>query len=220
MILRLPERKCDMLDDQLISLISEEIETVNLFQPPNDAEVIAENVTCGPEAGGYKGRTAWKQMKSYDLGSSKGTVNIIFEPYFMPDRFIIYYNNKICIDTGFRGKFNGSDNLGNPLSATWNTIGSPDRDAFIKGLSGKEDPIVKLKYPNKSIPGTLSDGYPKVIDSKGHFTMSFNKKHSNINEAFVYIYAPGADTAWDMIMGCPGENIQAPAGGFIAPSPQ
>ena len=227
MILRLPESSCDINDLQIVNRLSNELRKPQLPTPstptlptdpppPENAVIIDENVDCGQEGGQYQGESTYPGRKDYNLGSSIGEVKILFQPLQMPDRFIVYYDDKRVIDTGYRGGFSTTDpDTGIETIYTWNTIGSIHRDEFIQGINNKEDPLTKLKYPNTSIPGTLNDGFPKVIDKNvDYYEMSFMKYSSSINKLSVFIYAPGLQTKWDIVVGCPGEVIYPPLQGI------
>lgn len=117
----------------------------------------------------------------------------------VPDRFIVYYRNKIVIDTGYRGA--DSYNYGNA-----------NREAFTAALEGKTDPKSGGVYPlSTGLSEIDEDGYPKIT-TPGAGTASFFKKFSE-SMAEVRVYAPMSGTAWDGVkLGCPND-AEEPVGG-------
>lgn len=200
-ILILPENTCSSVDNQLITRLSIEIDKENLIKPPDNPVVIGETLSCGESGGGYSGESIYPGVKKYVLGQTVGTTSIAFRPFVAPDRFILFYNNKPVLDTGFRGTPIDE----NGIEYKFNTIGHADRNDFIYSLKDKKDPYSNLLYPNTSIQGTMSDGYPKVIDTEGDFILTFDKYSPTITGVEVYIYAPQSTTAWEIYMGCPEE---------------
>ena len=208
MILRLPESSCDINDIQTLTRISQTIKHTNgsypSIPPADDVVELGDNITCGDSGGGYTGDYMYPGHKNYILGKETGETKIQFVPMTFPDRCIVYYNNKPVIDTGYRGY--NRDQQGQEIY--YNTIGHISRNELIVyPLKGKKDPITNLTYPNRSIPNTLSDGYPKVLTTPleaGHVA-SFNKYSASINDIDVYVYAPFDRTSWELYVHCPGE---------------
>ncbi len=138
----------------------------------------------------YPGGESYPTIKDITLGSDLGIVNLIPNPMTRPDRFIVYFNNSIVIDTGY---VSTSPELYPPNS------GSSNRLAFNISLYGKIDPVLNVTYPNTThFP---DDGFPLV--SSYLQTFSFNKTLSNITVAQVKVFAPMDGTAWNFTLTCP-----------------
>ena len=174
---------------------------VSPVPPEEDVVELGEDITCGSNGGSYTGEEMYPGHQNFILGTEIGNTEIHFMPHTYPDRFIVFYNNKPVIDTGYRG-YNEMDGI----EFKYNTIGDEARQHLIVNpLQGKIDPISNLRYPNTSIPNTLSDGYPKVITTPLEgYTASFNKYSALITDVDVYIYAPYENTSWDLYVNCPG----------------
>jgi len=95
----------------------------------------------------------------YNLGSQIGQVYFEFSANTYPDRFIVYWNNQIVIDTGFR-----SDNAllygpwveylnGSPIAG-----GSTGFSTFMKNISSPSEVYVKV------ISTILGSGYTSTAD--------------------------------------------------------
>lgn len=215
-ILMLPENTCDQSNIQLINRLSNDINNSALNQPSSSVVIVVEeDVDCGPETGGWNGKSCVPYCrKTYDLGSKTGKVQVIFEAFNIPDRFIVYYNDKPVLDSGFLGDFRRDD--GTDLLGELNTVGNDNRREFTALLRGKKDPLTEKTYPFQAA-SHKSDGFPiiKYSEYGNGFKMSFDKYSPSISTVAVRAFAPFLETQWDMIMGCPGEIIQTPPGGFI-----
>jgi hypothetical protein len=138
----------------------------------------------------YPGGEAYPTIKDITLGSDLGIVNLITIPYAKPDRFIVYFNNTVVIDTGYVSN--------NPQFYEPNS-GNSNRLAFNISLYGKVDPILNVTYPNTThFP---DDGFPLVTSHVQ--TFSFNKTLSNITTAQVRVFAPMDGTLWEFTLTCP-----------------
>jgi hypothetical protein len=135
----------------------------------------------------FSGGQAYPTEQSVLLGTGIGEVTLQFNAINNPDRFIVYYDNDVVIDTGYRG--------GETLD-----FGGGNRPFFIDALTGKIDPILATTYPD--VTNFPDDGFPRV-GSPGNGTSSFFKLTANPAIAQVRVYAPGAGTAWDWNLGCP-----------------
>jgi hypothetical protein len=141
---------------------------------------------CGSPTA-FAGGQAYPTEQSVLISAGTGDVTLQFNAINNPDRFIVYYDNDVVIDTGYRG------------GATLD-FGGVNRSFFIDALTGKIDPILTTTYPD--ITNFPDDGFPRVI-SPGDGTSSFYKLDASPAIAQVRVYAPGAGTAWDWTLGCP-----------------
>jgi hypothetical protein len=121
------------------------------------------------------------------LGTNTGDVELQFEANTVPDRFIVYYDNAVVIDTGYRGTLNYD-------------FGGAQRLSFTNSLVGKIDPILTTTYPD--VTNFPDDGFPRVV-APGDGTSSFFKSTTTPTIAQVRVYGPMSGTAWDYTVGCP-----------------
>ena len=136
----------------------------------------------------YDGGISYGTKKTIALGSGLGNVSFNFNPFGIPDRFVVRYNGIIVIDTGYRSNSPAGYDVGLSTSA---------RTAFKASLSGKVDIVTGLTYPNFIFS---SDGYPGVFLTNS--PLSF-EKNSTVSRAEVFIYAPMSSTRWEFTMSCP-----------------
>jgi hypothetical protein len=117
-----------------------------------------------------------------------------------PDRFIVYFDGNIVIDTGY-------------ISTQPELWGYPGREAersnFKNSLNGRVDEVTNLQYPNAGTSDSAPDGYPNVgpnltsvIDpGTGRLTYSFFRT-SNTSFATVRVCGPLATTIWRFTLVC------------------
>ena len=202
---------CNICDNtNLLAQVDRLQHVIDQYDDPNpgvipieDDEIIIveESVSCDTGFP-YEGELIYPGVLEYNLGSSTGATTLFFNASAIPDRFLVYYNGRVVIDTGYRGL------------STFNSIGNSDRNEFNASLFGKLDPLTRKTYPDKSISGTLSDGFPKVIsdgvfnnfESEGEGTMMFDKNLKNVTNVTVKVFAPTNQTSWRIHMGCPEGN--------------
>lgn len=157
-------------------------------------------VVDGGQAVNFSGNNAYPAIQSINLGQSTGSTLLTFDAYSVPDRFIVYYNDQVAIDTGYRG---------NPISYGFN---GSNRAQFKSSLLGKQDPVTGGTYPlSTSIAGIENDGYPEVI-SPGNGSTTFNKNLANVTSADIKVYAPMSGTAWELSMGLPNGETSVVGG--------
>lgn len=172
---------------------------INKFDPlySNDATTLGNIVetvqfrgypilTCDNSTA-FSGGQSYPTEQSVVLGTDIGDVQLTFNAQSVPDRFIVYYNNAVVIDTGYRGT-SGFD------------FGGGSRLSFTNSLGGKIDPITKTAYPD--FTNFSDDGFPRVI-SPGSGSATFLKSTSSPTIARVEVYGPQAGTAWSYNVGCP-----------------
>lgn len=158
-------------------------------------------VINGGQAVNFSGQNAYPAIQSINLGQSVGNTLLTYDAYGVPDRFVVYYDNKVAIDTGYRGE------------ASYYNIGGANRSAFNASLTGKQDPVTGGTYPlSTSIAGIQSDGYPEVI-APGRGSITFNKNLANVTSADIKVYAPMSGTAWELTMGLPNGESSVVGGG-------
>jgi hypothetical protein len=135
----------------------------------------------------FSGGQAYPTEQSVLLGTNTGDVELQFEANTVPDRFIVYYDNAVVIDTGYRGTLNYD-------------FGGAQRLSFTNSLVGKIDPILTTIYPD--VTNFPDDGFPRVV-APGDGTSSFFKSTTTPTIAQVRVYGPMSGTAWDYTVGCP-----------------
>ena len=158
--------------------------------PPNLP--VVETIPCD-QVTTFKGEKMYDVSYKVELGNATGTTPVLFDASNVPDRFIVYYDNRIVIDTDYIG------------SRDFNS-GGPQRGQFNLSITNKIEPITGKKYPDRSIPNTDSHGYPYVKTpsaNAGEFSTSFNKNKADVTTAIVRVFAPTEDTYWEFSMGCP-----------------
>jgi hypothetical protein len=141
---------------------------------------------CGSPTA-FSGGQSYPTEQSVLLGTDIGDVDLQFEANMVPDRFIVYYDNAVVIDTGYRGTLNYD-------------FGGAQRLSFTNSLVGKIDPILTTTYPD--VINFLDDGFPRVV-APGDGTSSFFKSTTTPTIAQVRVYGPMSGTAWDFTTGCP-----------------
>jgi len=136
----------------------------------------------------YSGGEKYPEIVNYSLGSNTGTVNFDFEPQDIPDRFIVYYDENVVIETGYWGDSSKYDYEG------------LYRSYFKDALEGRTDPITGTTYPD--FTNFPDDGYPRVTDGYSS-SDSFTKSSATPTNATVEVYAPMSGTAWSFTLYCP-----------------
>lgn len=140
----------------------------------------------------YTGQVGYPSDEfSYNLGTATGWVELEYDSYSVPDRFIVRYDNSVVIDTGYVGSFNYD-------------FGRPNRSNFTTRLVGKEDPVTGNTYPD--FINYPDDGYPR-IKSTGRGKARFYKGNSTPITARIQAWAPIPGTAWRAKMLCPIPEI-------------
>lgn len=143
-------------------------------------------LTCD-SATAFSGSQAYPNSQTVVLGAGLGDVQLSFNAQSVPDRFIVFYNSVVVIDTGYRGT-SGFD------------FGGGSRLSFTNSLAGKIDPILTTTYPD--VINFPDDGFPRVV-SPGSGTSSFSKGTASPTTAQIDTYAPVASTAYSYTLGCP-----------------
>ena len=141
---------------------------------------------CGQQTA-FSGGQSYPDNQAFNLGSDIGEVTITYEAFSVPDRFIVRFNDVIVSDTGYVGSLDFD-------------FGGSNRSSFTSSLTGRIDPVTGTVYPdNVNFP---DDGYPRVT-FPGNGTTTFNKQEASPASAFVDVYGPMQDTAWNVILSCP-----------------
>ena len=144
-------------------------------------------IDCGSQSS-YNGGYGYPVEQPVNFGNEIGTVSIDFNAVNIPDRFIVYYNNSVALDTGYRG------------DSQYN-YGGGSRTSFTNSLNGLTDPVTGNIYPF-SDPSNEVDGYP-TVSSPGTVTDTFNKNISSVTYGVIKVYGPMGSTVWYMDIGCP-----------------
>ena len=164
--------------------------------------------TCGAELG-VNGGSAPNPPGYYNydigMGSIYGLVTLTYDAQVAPDRFIVYYNGNIVIDTGYVSS-------GASGTAFDYDYGQPGRGTFISAMTGKTDPVTNLTFPN--LTEWPDDGYPRV-NYPGTGTETF-MKDSPADIASLRIFTCfGGSERWDATLSCP--DPEAPG---VPPMPE
>jgi len=164
----------------------------------------------------YSGGYSYPNSYSITLGTGLGEVDLIYNMQAVPDMMLIYFDNLLVINTGYRGDasydFGGSNRLTfkNSLNAKFDPLGPP------RIIS---DPILGTVYLTAIFPNfTLypDDGYPRIL-GVGSGSSKFYK-NTTTTTASALIYSPLPGTAWGFQLTCPNpyEIGAFFGGGYIA----
>jgi arsenate reductase-like glutaredoxin family protein len=155
------------------------------------------SIPCGGTLS-FGGGETYPSSETIGLGTETGIVVMNVDAVFVPDRYIMYYNDSVVIDTGYMG------------AANRNIIGSTVRNSFTNSLLGRVDPITGNTYPFLN-EMHLADGYPKVFSNatgtRGVGTFSFNKETTFPTTARIDVYGPQPGTVWSCEILCPDPTI-------------
>ena len=143
----------------------------------------------------YSGEMGYGIESIINLGTGVGEVAFEVDPLQVPDRFIVYWDDDVVIDTGYRGY------AGYGWAGEWRT-------QFNNSLTGQIDPITGNTYPFVDV-SHAPDNYPHVDHSNGYYSFYFDKISETPNIATVMTYAPITGTFWRFIMRCP-DNYGVP----------
>jgi len=191
---------CRKYEIEVTSSIQESVFNYNDCScPPVSSSITVLPFKNGGSPSAYAGDFGYPAQQNYNLGNSTGPTVLRFDAINVPDRFIIYYNKKVVIDTGYRG------------SANYHYGGS-DRTSFTNSLEDLVDPITGGTYPLPVGGNIATDGYPK-IQGIGQGTQSFEKNLSNVGCAEVKVYAPIEGTRWSLTLGNP-HGASQPVGNY------
>lgn len=136
----------------------------------------------------YNGPEIYPYNLRVNLGTSTGLVTFNYSAYTIADRFILYYDNTIKLDTGYVGSFVYNYN-------------EMYRENFTEHLMGKIDPITGIAYPNINTTDAAPDGYPFVNSiNEGSFNFS---KNTTTQLAIVEVYSCAQLNIWTFKLGCP-----------------
>lgn len=136
----------------------------------------------------YNGPEIYPYNLRVNLGTSTGLVTFNYSAYTIADRFILYYDNTIKLDTGYVGSFVYNYN-------------EMYRENFTEHLMGKIDPITGIVYPNVNTTDAAPDGYPFVNSiNEGSFNFS---KNTTTQLAIVEVYSCAQLNIWTFNLGCP-----------------
>lgn len=144
----------------------------------------------------YNGPEVYPHISYVNIGYSTNTITTFeYSAYTVADRFILYYNNNILLDTGYVGSFVYD-------------YGEMYRENFTEHLMGKIDPITNLEYPNISTTNSAPDGYP-FVNSTSEGLFSFIKT-STSEIAKVEVYSCAPLNIWTFRLNCPIEPSITP----------
>ena len=152
-------------------------------------------VPCGNNVV-YTGGASFPNTQTVNLGSGAGHVVIDCDAAGIPDRFVVFYDGVMVIDSGY---------LSDPVVAV------PEARLYLlRSLPGVFDEITGQTYPFAN-PYHEADGYP-AVNPIGSF--SFYKPAGGPTTAEVRVYAPAEGTGWDYTVHCPDPNLVDPPPSF------
>lgn len=137
----------------------------------------------------HNGGVLYPGIYPINIGEGLGKVDVYFDTYGIPDRYIVEFDGNVVIDTGYLGK-------------TRFDFGGVSRNWFNFYLTGRIDPISLSAYPDfVTYP---DDGYPRV--SYPYTVIECFDKNSATEDVTVYVYAPEDSTAWTFTVNCPDDE--------------
>jgi hypothetical protein len=137
----------------------------------------------------YHGPEVYPYISFLNIGYTTNTTTTFeYSAYTVADRFILYYDNVILLDTGHIGSF----------------VYDYDqmyRENFTEHLAGKIDPITNLEYPNINVTNSAPDGYPFVNPiNEGLFSFV---KTSTTEVIKIEVYSCAPLNIWTFKLNCP-----------------
>lgn len=121
-----------------------------LPQPPPTPTPLPA-IPCGG-AVNYSGGQIFPAVYTVNLGSHLGNVNLDYNAYSVPDRFVVEYNGLTAIDTGYRGDSSYQTDLNNILGSPTPITGPGQGSASFVKASTQPTATVKVFAP---LPGTV-----------------------------------------------------------------
>jgi len=137
----------------------------------------------------YNGPEVYPYTSFLNIGYTTNTTTTFeYSAYTVADRFILYYDNVILLDTGYIGSFVYNYN-------------QMYRENFTEHLAGKIDPITNLEYPNINVTNSAPDGYPFVNPiNEGLFSFI---KTSTTEVIKIEVYSCAPLNIWTFRLNCP-----------------
>ena len=166
--------------------------TTTTVEPTTTTTTTGESMPCAESIEFSDENPSYPTEIWMSLGTDTGTVNLLYNPIVVPDRFVVWWNGNVVIDTGYVSTSSGMYGYGDVF-----------RGQLTSGLLGKVDPVTGNTYPF-SDPSHEADGYPSVTTvTAGGQNITFNKSLATPSEAIIRVYAPAQGTAWNLQMDCP-----------------
>ncbi len=79
-------------------------------------DCLVEQVNCGASSS-FSGGQQFPTYLNIHLGTDVGTVTLDFDAYGIPDKFEVWFEGNLVIDTGYRGTLNHQTDLDAALAA-------------------------------------------------------------------------------------------------------
>ena len=154
------------------------------------------DVTC-PNPKSYSGDTIFPGVYFVDLGTETGSVELLFQSFDIPDKFVVQWSGSIVFNSGYVGDPGQTSNLNTYL----------------------EDQGYDTETVTNTNPGNVADD--DGIIKPGYGSGSFDKSTPYPNQARILVYAPLNNTQWNFTVFCPSGSSNntvltasdAPAGG-------
>ena len=156
-----------------------------------DMYVSPETEACDIQQRFQQGTQSYPTLLESVLGSGTGTVTLTPQPFGIPDRWIVSWDDSNVIETGYISTNPALYNVGGGRR-NWIT-------EDLAGLTAPEGGTYPLT-PGGTFPNQIaSDGYP-VINAIGTYTFSKNNTTSIAN---IEVYGPLRNTGWNSTLSCP-----------------
>ena len=156
-----------------------------------DMYISPETEVCDVQQNFQRGAQNYPTALESVLGSGTGTVTLTPQPFGIPDRWIVSWDDSNVIETGYISTNPALYNIGGGRRF-WIT-------EDLAGLTAPEGGTYPLP-PGGTFPNQIaSDGYP-VINAIGTYTFAKNNTTSTAN---VDVYGPLRDTGWNSTLSCP-----------------
>ena len=156
-----------------------------------DMYISPETEVCDVQQNFQRGAQNYPTALESVLGSGTGTVTLTPQPFGIPDRWIVSWDDSNVIETGYISTNPAFYNIGGGRRF-WIT-------EDLAGLTAPEGGTYPLP-PGGTFPNQIaSDGYP-VINAIGTYTFAKNNTTSTAN---VDVYGPLRSTGWNSTLSCP-----------------
>ncbi len=156
-----------------------------------DMYISPETEVCDVQQNFQRGAQNYPTALESVLGSGTGTVTLTPQPFGIPDRWIVSWDDSNVIETGYISTNPALYNIGGGRRF-WIT-------EDLAGLTAPEGGTYPLP-PGGTFPNQIaSDGYP-VINAIGTYTFAKNNTTSTAN---VDVYGPLRSTGWNSTLSCP-----------------
>lgn len=130
--------------------------------PQPFVSTVNQPINCGNQAN-YTGGEAFPYEQVIVFGNATGTVTMNFDAIGIPDRFQVFYNGTMVIDTGYRGDGGYQTELNTALQQRWQ-----QPQTIQGGASGS----VTFSKNQADVTTCLVKVYAPLANTEWNFTMS------------------------------------------------